>query len=92
MISNLFSFVSITDGKNNDGVSGDSSFNVGSSGLGQLLVGRRDLHGLWVDEGEEEDIGTGLLILVQARFPVGVGLESFVVVIGKKDVDSHHLN
>jgi hypothetical protein len=80
-----------TDSKNDDGVSRDSSFHIGSSGLGQLLVCRRDLHGLWVDEGEEENVGAGLLVLVQARLPVGVGLKALVVIVSEKDVDSHHL-
>jgi hypothetical protein len=80
-----------TDSENDDSVSRDSSFHIGSSGLGQLLVCRRDLHGLRVDEGEEENVGAGLLVLVQARLPVGVRLKALVVVVGKKDVDSHHL-
>jgi hypothetical protein len=56
-----------------------------------LILTWRDVHGLGVDEGEEEDIGALLLVLVKSWLPIGIGLETFVIVISEKDVDSHHL-
>ena len=56
-----------------------------------LILTWRDVHGLRMDEGEEEDVGTLLLVLVESRLPIGIGLETFVIVVSEKDVDSHHL-
>jgi len=57
-----------------------------------LVLTWRDVHGLRVDEGKEEDIGTLLLVLVESRLPIGIGFKAFVVVIGEEDVDSHNLS
>ena len=62
-----------------------------SSGLGKLRVGWRHLHGLGVDEGEEEDVGAVLLILVQPRLPNGVRFKALVVVVSKENIDAHDL-
>ena len=81
----------LTDCKDDDSVCRYSPLNLGSSGFGKLLVGWRHLHGLGVDEGEEEDVGAVLLILVQPRLPNGVRFKALVVVVSKENIDAHDL-
>ena len=81
----------ITDGKNDDSVIGNSALDISSSGLGQVLECLWNLHGLRVDEGEEENVGTLLLVLVQAGLPFGIGVKLFLVVVSKKKIKSHNL-
>ena len=47
----------------------------GSGRLTQLFERLRDCHGLRVDEGEEEDVGSLLLVGKEAGLPVSRALE-----------------
>ena len=47
----------------------------GSGRLTQLFERLRDRHGLRVDEGEEEDVGSLLLVGKEAGLPVSRALE-----------------
>jgi hypothetical protein len=80
----------ITDGKNNDSVCRNSSRSIGAPRLGQGLEGRRDGHGGRIDEREEENICTLLLIGIQFWAPVGIAAKACKV-IGEKKVKSQYL-
>jgi len=82
----------ITDGKNNNSISWDSAGGISSSSQGQVLESLWHQHGLRVDEGEEENVGALLLVLVQLRLPLAVRVELFLVVVSKKKVESQYLN
>jgi hypothetical protein len=84
-------FQKITNSKNDCSVIWDSSISIRSSSLGQVLECLWHVHSLRVDEGEEEDVGALLLVLVQARLPLGIGVELFLVVVSKEKVESHDL-
>ena len=91
MASKLATSRGITDRENDDCISWDGSFNVGSSSSCQILERLRNFHRLRVDEGEEEDIGPLLLILIQVRCPVRVGVEPPALIVREKKVDADDL-
>ncbi len=88
---NKKTILKITNSKNDCSVIWDSSISISSSSLGQVLESLWHVHGLRVDEGEEEDVGALLLVLVQARLPLGIWVELFLVVVSKEKVESHDL-
>ena len=45
-----------------------------------------------VDEGEEEDVGTLLLMAEQAWFPLGIGFKAFVVIISEQNEKAQNLH
>ena len=61
-----------SDGEHDDSVGRYGAGSPGAAGGGQFLEGGRDVHRLGVDEGEEENVGSGLLVVKEFWFKVGV--------------------
>merc|ERR1712129_90778 len=80
-----------TNGKHGDGAGGHCARQACSTGGSQLMVGRRDLHGVRVDEGEEEDIAGLLPPVKQFRGPVSIAFKPFLRVISQEDVQTQYL-
>jgi len=79
------------DGEHDDGVGGHGAGGAGPAGGRQLLVSSGHLHGVGVDEGEEEDIAGLLLPGEQLGLPVSPGAEALLRVVSQQHVQAHDL-
>jgi len=81
------------DGEHDDGVGGHGAGGAAPAGGRQLLECGRHVHGVGVDEGEEEHVGGVLLPLEQLGVlpPLRVALVTVLVIVGQQHVQPQHL-